>query len=284
MSDTAIVPATPEGRRDAIQRGLDNLLPIIKAAYTARDWEHFGFDTWASYVASFGQLRLPRYERTAAAIELREEGLSQRAIAEVLNVDPMTVNRDLSGVENATPEQITGLDGKTYKAAGAHVSRGPSDTDWYTPPEIVEAARRVMGGIDLDPASSVAANRMLKVDAIYTEADDGLNQPWHGRVWMNPPFNQPTISRFVEKLVNEYKLDHVEAACVLVNNATETEWFHRMLIVCNAFCLVKGRLRFWNPDRLSATPLQGQAVLYFGANVNAFAREFKQFGIVATPV
>lgn len=41
------------------------------------------------------------------------------------------------------------------------VNQTSGNTEWYSPPELVEAARRVMGGIDLDPASSRAANEAI---------------------------------------------------------------------------------------------------------------------------
>jgi hypothetical protein len=56
--------------------------------------------------------------------------------------------------------------------------------DWYTPPQYVEAARRVMGGIDLDPASSAAANQVIKATTFYDEATNGLAQPWTGKILM----------------------------------------------------------------------------------------------------
>ena len=57
----------------------------------------------------------------------------------------------------------------------------------YTPPSIVEAAREVMGGIDLDPASCRKANRHIKAERYFTQKDNGYLQDWHGRVFLNPP-------------------------------------------------------------------------------------------------
>jgi len=162
---------------------------------------------------------------------------------------------------------------------GAHVSKNSGENEWYTPQQYIDAAREVMGGIDLDPASSQAANEVVKAASIFTADDDGLSQEWAGRVWMNPPYSKDLIGAFAEKMAASVESEAVSQCCVLVNNATETKWFQRMAEVSSAICFIAGRVRFWAPDRESATPLQGQAVLYAGEKRAAFRKTFGSFGI-----
>lgn len=159
----------------------------------------------------------------------------------------------------------------------AHVSHNSGDNEWYTPENIIEAAREVMGSIDLDPASTPEANAVVKAERIFTAEQDGLKQEWIGNVWMNPPFSGDLIGKFVNKLIAS---DKIKQFVVLVNNATETKWFQILADESDAICLLAGRVKFWHPRKASATPLQGQAVLYFGDKVYSFYLTFKKFGIV----
>lgn len=165
----------------------------------------------------------------------------------------------------------------------AHVANNSGNNEWYTPPKFIELARQVMGGIDLDPATSEVANRVVQAPKIFTAEDDGRAQQWSGRVWMNPPYAQPLMGDFAEAVASKYESGEIEQACILVNNGTETQWFQRMLGAADAVCFPKTRIKFFDPaGNPSGAPLQGQAILYMGGNVNAFASLFAEEGVVLT--
>jgi len=170
--------------------------------------------------------------------------------------------------------------GETVKAALPHVAHNSGQNEWYTPAPWIEAARAAMGGIDCDPASSAIANKRVRATAIWTAEDDGRERVWGERVWMNPPYAQPLVADFCEALAVRFERGEVKQACVLVNNGTETAWFHRLLSVASAVCFPRTRVRFLSPTGEPGAPLQGQACLYLGDNREAFTTHFRAFGVV----
>jgi hypothetical protein len=165
----------------------------------------------------------------------------------------------------------------TKKKKPAHVAYNSGENEWYTAAIYVETARKVMGCIDLDPASSDIANKTVKASKYYTKGDNGLNKKWSGNIWLNPPYAQPLINEFSQKIINE--LQNIESIIILVNNATETKWFQRIMKVCNCICFVKSRIRFLDPLGNLGAPLQGQSVIYIGEDENSFTSNFSKYGI-----
>lgn len=85
------------------------------------------------------------------------------------------------------------------------------------------------------------------------------------------------------KVAEKFAAREIDQACVLVNNATETVWFQKLLTVASAVCFLAGRVKYLNSEgKPEHTPLQGQAVLYLGGSVASFAAEFSAFGTILT--
>jgi ParB family chromosome partitioning protein len=158
--------------------------------------------------------------------------------------------------------------------------------EWYTPRKYLDLAIAVMGAIDFDPASSVAAQKHVKAKNFFTLEDDGLKQVWHGRVFLNPPYAMPFVRDFTAKIVASSKAGTMSEGILLVNNATDTEWFSLASIGCSALCLTRGRISFLeaSEDELieKPSPTHGQAFFYFGPNIERFAKVFSAVGNVWT--
>ena len=154
-----------------------------------------------------------------------------------------------------------------------------------TPAYIIDAARRVMGAIDLDPASTAEANRIGQATTFYTREDNGLIRPWYGRVWLNPPFSMPLVEQFTGRAIAAYEHGAVKQAIVLVNVSTG-RWYHRLL---EAYPAVYPKHHSYHPNaRIEFYTLtgnhrgkdnnsRGQAIFYLGPHIDRFFDVFGEF-------
>ena len=215
-------------------------------------------DNWISK-ASHGTY-LPASWRTLAEMTRLDDGQKQGLVEHAQETGHPVERRDVEAVLGAP-----------------HVAHNSGENEWYTPAAIIEAARKAMGGIDLDPASSAKAQETVQAGTYFTIEDNGLAQEWTGRVWMNPPYSKELIGLFVEKLVQS---KGVMQACVLVNNATETRWGQSLIRESDAVCFLSSRVRFLTPKGLGGAPLQGQMLFYFGDRAAHFSETLSQLGEV----
>jgi len=109
---------------------------------------------------------------------------------------------------------------------------------WLTPPEIIKG----LGSFDLDPCAAPDPRPWETAKHHYNERDNGLILPWHGRVWMNPPYDHRVIGSWLGRLA-----DHGNGVA-LIYARTETEIFHKFVWnKADAILFFKGRLTFYKP-------------------------------------
>lgn len=122
---------------------------------------------------------------------------------------------------------------------GGH-SRGyrGQTVEWYTPPGIFTA-------LDLDPCAPPGGLPWVPAARSFCEADDGLTQPWRGRVWLNPPYG-PHTEAWMRRLAA-----HGDGVA-LVFARTETAWWQSTVGAASAVCFIAGRLTFVDAERQPA--------------------------------
>lgn len=193
------------------------------------------------------------------------------------------------------PEKLRDLSADRIAKAAKHIAapqlsssvlatKFTGDPEGYTPRQYIDAAREVMGSIDLDPASNPYAQKTVQAETYYTKEDDGLSKPWSGNVFLNPPYCHPEIKQFINKLIAHYSAGDIDQAILLTNNNTDTVWFHESAFIASAICLTKGRINFYKPDGSETQPVNGQAFFYFGGNVEKFKAHFSGIGLVVSRI
>lgn len=122
---------------------------------------------------------------------------------------------------------------KIGNGIGGHQSHTMIKDEWLTPPDLIKK----LGEFDLDPCSPI--NRPWDTaKQHYTIHDNGLILPWHGVVWLNPPYGYQTVT-WLEKMV-----DH-KNGMVLMFARTETDMFFRYVWdKADSLFFIRGRLYF----------------------------------------
>lgn len=231
-------------------------------------------EVWAKAVATAqgGKVTAAHVQRVADEYEKQAQELSGDEDAYTWAEDALDV--DVSPVDSPATLIVVPA------APTPDISAEYDSDEWYTPIEFIEAARAVMGSIDLDPASSGEAQKIIGASTYYTLEDDGLEQEWLGRnVWLNPPYSAPRP--WVEKLIESLEMGSVESAILLVNTANSPQWARPLWHGSYVVCLLDRRVRFWRPDRPDAKGFdRDQMIWYLGHDVNKFRAVFGAYGAI----
>lgn len=120
---------------------------------------------------------------------------------------------------------------------GSHTNPNKGATDsWITPKSIIDA----LGHFDLDPCQ--CAQQPWKCAAFsYTERENGLIQPWRGRVWLNPPYSDAWT--WMDRLATHGHGTALIFARTDVKGFVEQVWER-----ADSVMFLHGRLFFHHPD------------------------------------
>jgi len=199
--------------------------------------------------------------------------------SQLLQLARMEADKQREIIKEKDIEAALFLDSKKEKQSkGTLALLHTGDQESYTPEVYIEAAREVMGSIDTDPASNEKAQETVKAAAYYTAEDNGLTKEWQGNIYLNPPYSQPEIKQFINKLLTE--LTPGKQAILLTNNNTDTNWFYDAAEKAQYICFTKGRINFYKENGEITSPTNGQAFFYFGSKGDKFKEVFSKFGLI----
>jgi len=135
-----------------------------------------------------------------------------------------------------------------------------SATDlWSTPQDFFDKQNAIYG-FTLDVCATADKTKCARY---FTEADDGLAQPWHGVCWMNPPYGR-AIGLWMRKAYESH-LTGATVVC-LVPSRTDTRWWHDYAMK-GQIEFIRGRLKFG--DAKNSAPFPSALVVFSKGNKNA---------------
>ena len=156
-------------------------------------------------------------------------------------------------------------------------------SQWFTPPEYVEAAREVMRSIDLDPASCAEANKVVRARTYHSEQEDGLAWLWRGNVFLNPPGGKNAqgslVRQFWERLILS---DGVEQAIWIGYSLEQLQTLQACVATPLSYpmCVPRRRIAFVGAGK---SPSHGNYITYIGESMagrRRFSDIFSRFGQV----
>lgn len=123
---------------------------------------------------------------------------------------------------------------------GANATGAYTTETWLTPPALLAA----LGPFDLDPCACPDPRPWPTAAAHYSLPQvDGLQAPWRGRVWLNPPYGRQ-VGRWLARLAA-----HDGGGLALVFARTDTRDFQQHVLArADAVLFLAGRVTFHHQD------------------------------------
>jgi phage N-6-adenine-methyltransferase len=201
----------------------------------------------------------------------RRRGLSQQALARVVGVTKPTIGaleREGRGRLSTLQGVLATLGAGAYLAPRdgtaaffTHAGNSSVHQSWETPPELLDALYRVFNRFDLDPCAPRRTRPSVRARSHFTAEDDGLSLPWHGTVFLNPPYGR-TLAAWVAKAHHEASTGRARTVTALIPARPDTRYWHEHIAGKATVYFLRGRLRFSGSTQSAPFP---SALIVWGA-------------------
>ena len=136
--------------------------------------------------------------------------------------------------------------------------------------------------MDLDPCSDSQAQQHVQAGQYFAAVDDGLSKPWHGRVFVNPPFGgEQSIclsGSFIHNAAREHASNHTSEIILVLKAAVGYAWFMPVLQQPHAW--LNSRISFLLHGNEGLQNPHGSIVVYMGHDPCHFADVFSSVACI----
>ena len=208
---------------------------------------------------------------------LRRRGLSQEALAQDIGVSRPTLGaleREGKGRLSNLQRVLTVLGAGAYLAHRedspsfyTHAGNTSTHQAWETPVALLHALSSVFR-FDLDPCAARKSRSPVHARVHFTHEDDGLSLPWHGVVFVNPPYGR-TLGLWVAKARREVEEGRAQTVVALLPARPDTAYWHEHVAGRAVVYFLRGRLKF--SDGEQAAPFPSALVLWGAKPENIIA-------------
>lgn len=153
-----------------------------------------------------------------------------------------------------------------------HTRRPKTTVDWITPKWLIDC----LGPFDLDPCACQSQPWPCARESYF---ENGLLLPWHGLVWLNPPYG-----RVMGDWLNRLALHGTGIALVFAR--TDTQAFHNHVWpYASTMLMLRGRLTFHRPSGKPAPYNSGgpSVLIAYGAVATKRIEDCADLGAIVYP-
>lgn len=181
------------------------------------------------------------------------------------------------------------------------IRHSSENNDWQTPLPILRPAIKVLEGIDVDPATSRAANIRIGAKQIYTMKTNGLKQAWRindryrdknrpTSIWLNPPggwfdekIGDSQVKRWWNKMLDEREQSYFGHALFLsfsIETMQNTQVKCQLSVLDFITCVFSRRIPYIDgrTGRAVSGMTHSSCVTYLPGRVNRTTEFIKLFG------